>query len=144
MAPYPFTGVSVSNNLPSSILRDLPWSFAEPQAESLPAFMSALREYCESIDVLFDEAQLQKPFPARALDVRYEYWVREPGGEWREIEAVVQIRKDGNPSCAEVLYLVHRAVAANVAEQDHHFFEGLFLVKEIDGDVPLYELRLGS
>lgn len=91
-----FARPSLAQSLPSSILRDLPWSFSEPSCQDVETLLSALREYSRSIGHSLDEQELQRQFPGRTLDVTYAYWVRDNGGVWTELSATVQIRRDHN------------------------------------------------
>jgi hypothetical protein len=123
---------------PTRVLPDLPWSFSEPTAKSLTSFADSLREYSEGIGGSFDSAELQRRFPGRALDVKYEYWA----GHWRMAEATVPIRTPENPTYLEVLFLVHNGVRTTLGDQDRCYFEGLYL--QTVGDVTVYEMHLGS
>lgn len=134
----------MAQSLPSSILRELPWSFSEPSCQDVETLLSALRECSRSIGHSLDEQELQRQFPGRTLDVTYAYWVRDNGGVWTELSATVQIRRDHNPTYAEVLFLLHQEAAHLLADQDRHFFEGLVLSADPLSDTPRYEMLLGS
>lgn len=134
----------MAQSLPSSILRDIPWSFSEPPCTDVEALLSALREYNQSIGHSLEEQELKRRFPGKALDVTYRYWVRESGSAWNELGATVRIRKAHSPSYAEVLFLLHQEAAHRLAGQDHHFFEGLELSVDSSLEVPKYEMLLGS
>ena len=131
--------------LPAQILSDLPWSFKEPVAETLAAFVSDVRNYCASIHVPFNESEISARLPVASLDVEYEFWVRRAAGEWGSTQAVIRIRRLHAPTYAELLYAVHAEVHSRLCRQDHCFFEGFRLLgREREKGVPVYELLLGS
>ncbi|MDR3014265.1 MAG: hypothetical protein LBV56_02425 [Delftia acidovorans] len=132
-------------NPPEKLLTDLYWSFAEPLPGNAQLMEAALREYHEGIECGIDERQLQSRLPLSGLDIIFKYHQRSADGQWLELPAVVQIRRAIAPMPAELLLELHFAVADLVSEQDHHFFEGLWLCEQQGSDgLPVYELYLGS
>jgi hypothetical protein len=136
---------SMRSPLPGQILLDLPWSFKEPVAATLAAFMSDVRNYCASINMPFNESEMSARLPVASVDVEYEYWVRRPSGEWGSTQEVIRIRPSRAPTYGELLYAVHAAAHPRLSQQDHCFFEGFRLLeREHEKGVPAYELLVGS
>jgi len=131
--------------LPTLLLPDLAWSFAEPAPASLREFLDGLQAYAAQVEVPLDHVALARRFPQAALDVEYRLATRLDSGDWDEVPMTVRLRFPKPPTLAELLHELHRAAHPGLREVDHHFFEGLALARhENEAGVPVYELRLGS
>lgn len=138
---------------PNWLLADVAWSFSQDIPDSPADLVVKVEQYNNAIsDEAFDKTLLMAESPFNKLNVMYQYAeMRVVGGpyddvEWVDIEKKVTI--DGNCkrlTYGEILWQVHKAAYADVLDQDHHFFEGLSLLKEKDEDgLPLYDVSLGS
>jgi len=131
--------------LPRKILPDLAWSFTEPVPTSFNAFLGKLRAYAEHVNAPATESELGTRFPLSAVDIEYKYSVRSSSGVWDDVPVTVRVRRSTPPTYAELLYELHAAAYDNLQEQDHCYFEGLWLVeRENEKGIPVYELYLGS
>lgn len=130
---------------PEKLLTDLYWSFCEPLPGDTALMLEVLRAYHESIGRTVDARSLQRRLPMSCLDILFKYSQRSAAGEWQEIASVVQIRRATAPALVELLFELHFVLADRLADQDHHFFEGLWLCEQQGADgFPVYELLLGS
>jgi hypothetical protein len=128
--------------LPPKILPDLAWSFTVPTPPDFDNFLFEVREYGTSVHVPVIESELSTRFPLAAVDVHYKYSVLS-SGKWVDVPAIVHVRLAKSPSYAELLYEIHRAVYEHLQDEDHCFFEGLWL-REGSAGVPAYDMYLGS
>ena len=141
----PVPAQSPAMTLPRKILPDLAWSFKEPLPANPALFVSALRAYGESVKAPVVEAELQSRFPLPSLDVEYTYAKQEDSGFWTDVPVKVRISRSAPPTYAEVLFELHIASAEKLQDQDHSYFEGLWLLdREYEKGIPVYELYLGS
>jgi hypothetical protein len=131
--------------LPRKILPDLAWSFKEPLPTNPSLFVAALRAYGESVKAPVVDSELQVRFPLASLDIEYTYARRSESGAWVDVPVTVRVRRSSPPTYAELLFELHFSSAERLHEQDHSYFEGLWLLdKENEKGVPVYELYLGS
>lgn len=131
----------------AKILPRLAWSFSEPIPPSAEAFVVAAVVYAQEIDSDLDRNELLQVFPGTCLDIEYAFWIRSTeSGPWTEVRKVVRIKADDQPlTYAAIVLRLHQAAYADLAEQDHHYFEGLYLLSHtFDPGVPAYEVYLGS
>jgi hypothetical protein len=132
---------------PESILPDLLWSFMQPVPASVPEFVKAAEAYASETGYALNSAELERRFPVDRVDVEYAYHVREAeSGPWDERRKIVRVNADGHPlTYGKIIRDLHAAAYADLSDQDHHFFEGLFLLEtEFEPGVPAYEVFLGS
>lgn len=134
--------MSYSLDVPTSIMRDILWSFMGDPMEDRDAFSEAVRQYHLNIrdeDVWEpDQVVLQCP----EMRLQYRYWE-----EAEEKEGLLTIQSDNGMSftAVELLHKVHNAVVEQLREIDHHFFEGFSLLEQrTEGQSPLYRLSQGS
>jgi hypothetical protein len=132
--------------LPRVILPDLLWSMSEPVPASTKEMVSALSAYAQDVKGSVNLAELETIYPRRTIDIRYKTWVRPSGvGEWSEVARVIPIRFQREPTYADIMFELHKAVHAQLRKDDHRFFEGLeFSDGSAGEDTPIYELILGS
>ena len=142
------TSCGETTNMPSypaEILPQLLWSIAEPIPADMADFREALARYAGDIEAEQDLSEFDTAFPSNALDIRYSYAIQKSSGSWEEKYEVVQIRSDSQLTYGEIVLRLHRAAHHHLAEQDHHFYEGLELItREYEHGVPAYELITGS
>ena len=134
-------------SLPTNLLQDVYWSFAEPVPNSPEALVDALREYAAELEVPDGSAKLLQPLPFADVRVSYSYGYRTESGEWRnetkELRVVAPPRS--RLTGAALLWELHVACHATVGAEDHHYFEGFDLVSQAGGGSPAaYEVILGS
>lgn len=135
----------MSHVFPTSILPNLAWSFHHAAPGNVETFLAEIRQYCDGLNDAEAIALLQMHFPASALDIDYAYAVRGPNGEWDDVTETVRIRRSSPPTYLDILFELQFAAERNLAEQDHCFFEGLWLqAKEYETGIPVYRLYLGS
>ncbi len=132
--------------LPSSFFESLAWSFSEPVPSSPEGMAAAVTSYNEEIGKSFEPSELTTPFPFLRIDLMYSYRVQQSGGEWKEVSVIVRIDGSGKElTYSEILWHLHRAAHDHLSDQDHHFFEGFYLISQQAKDgTPVYEIHLGS
>ena len=130
---------------PASVMRDVPWRFSTV-ATSRDQVVAAVKEEI-SID---DAALMWDPdalvLPAPRLRVRVPGFGDGEAEDGSDEDALLELAAaDARGfTAAELLFRLHQAAAALVGDTDYRYFEGLALVGAGNGDVPTYELRLGS
>jgi len=131
---------------PDRMMPRVAWSFAEQVPSSTDDLLKKLDAYAKSIKSKVNTRELQTVFPGKPLDVQYNYGVQRPSGRWDTIHVVVRIKERGKPlTYAEVLLQLHEASHRHLKNDDHHYFEGLYLLdKPFEKGVPAYEVYLGS
>lgn len=127
---------------PRELLDDVAWSFTGPPLASREAFVQAVADYYKELEWepewRPDEVVLQAP----RVRVTVEYW-DDPG----ELEADLTADGEEGFTAGELLFKIHNAFAAQLSQGDHHFFEGLALVKARGAnpnEPPVYEVMTGS
>ena len=144
-----------SPSYPRELLDDVAWSFTDPPFASREAFVQAVAGYYTDLEWEFewrpDEVVLRSP----RVQVRVEYWDDPeellPGVTFDEDtgDLVADLTAAGEEgfTAGELLFKIHNAFAPQLSEGDHHFFEGLELVKNRDAnpnEPPVYEVMTGS
>ena len=130
---------------PQEILPDLAWSLAEPLQASPASLLEALQAYAAISGTRVDVAQLQTRFPSGSLDIHYSYTVRTASGASIDTTGAVRIRQTEAPSYLDILFELHQAAQPYMRNQDHRYFEGLYLLPlQLEPGVPIYELQTGS
>jgi len=134
--------MDTSTSVPVELLSDVPWSFSGQPHSSCEAFSVAIGEYLSRIGQSGvwnpDALVLAQP----KVLVTYSCW---RGDE--EFDPVVELTSEGVAgfTASELLFKLHNAVLGDMAETDHHFFEGLRLNSKPVGEVPpLYIVQQGS
>jgi hypothetical protein len=133
--------------LPTNLLQDVYWSFAEPVLNSPEELINALREYAAELDVPDASANLLQPLPFGDVRVSYSYGYRTDSGDWRgeTKELRVVAPPPSRLTGAALLWELHVACHATVGAQDRHYFEGFELLSQAGGGAPAaYEIILGS
>ena len=127
---------------PDHILSALSWCFPSDAPEDREAFDEFVWQYMYERE---NDMPWEPDLPVLASpSIRVSYRGVRNG---ESIEDVVTLtNNDGKAFTAgELLYQLHRAVAADLDETDHHYFEGLDLAHNQDESLPaLYYLSLGS
>ncbi|TAG81252.1 MAG: hypothetical protein EAZ24_04520 [Burkholderiales bacterium] len=130
---------------PERILPDTAWSFKEPAAESIAVFLAALREYGRQIGVKINEDELSAKMGIPSIDIEYEYGIQLPNGSWEDKTETVRLRPSQSLTYGELLFEIHKVAREKLHDQDHCFFEGLWLTERYnEPGIPLYEMYLGS
>jgi hypothetical protein len=127
---------------PAELLDDVAWSFIDPPFASREAFVQAVADYYKDLEWECEWRPDEVVLPAARVRVMVEYW-DEPGELWAELTAG---REEGF-TAGELLFKIHNAFAPQLCEGDHHFFEGLMLVKKRNAnpnEPPVYEVMTGS
>jgi hypothetical protein len=115
-----------------------------PTPTSLDKFLLEVRQYGTRVHVPVIESELAMRLPFAAVDVHYKYSVLSAGA-WVDVPATVHVRFAKAPTYAELLYEIHRAAYGHLHDQDHCFFEGLWLREGSNAEgVPAYDMYLGS
>ncbi|MES2041188.1 MAG: hypothetical protein V4495_25500 [Pseudomonadota bacterium] len=127
-------------------MKDIAWSFSEPPPATPELLVEAVSQYNKSIECAFERHLLTELTPYTQLDIVYQYWVQQPDSSWLDIEAVVSVGAGIHKlSNAEILWTLHNAAYAHLKNDDHHYFEGLSVLKNhIRPNVPAFEVSLGS
>lgn len=133
--------------LPSRLLHEVYWSFAEPVPSSPAQLVEALREYAVEVETPDPSMQVRQPLPFSDVVLRYTTGYRKESGDWQDelnelrVVAPTSTRLTG----VALLWELHVACQVMVGEDDRHFFEGLELVAEAEASrPPVYEVLLGS
>lgn len=134
-------------SLPTHLLRDVYWSFAEPVPLSPEALVAAVREYADELDLPDASSTLRQPLPFADVRIRYAHSDRTEGGEWCEV--IQALRVVAPPAKlltgADLLWELHVACHSTVGADDHHHFEGFERVSPSGGGGAVeYEVILGS
>lgn len=132
--------------VPDELMPDVRWNFNEEPFADEAAFVEALRAYHRSIKGRFGLAPHAVVLDSPSVTVQYDYWI---GDEDDHREDTVDLEADDGSSFrrAELLFKVHNAICARVAEGDHTFFEGFSRAaweSPSRPGVPLYFVVLGS
>jgi hypothetical protein len=77
------------------------------------------------------------------VKIRHERWDDDENGE---AETVIELstRNPTGFTASELVFKMHNAVVEYLRDMDHKFYERLVLDEDASGDVPLYEIMLGS
>jgi hypothetical protein len=121
------------------------WAFRGKPVATVGEFDELVRAYHLAI---LKSAERWHPhdlvLPFGKVVVTYEYWVDADAGAKQVVGNVDLESPDGKSFTAVALLLkLHNAVIEHLNEMDHQFFEGLAF-SGWSGDIPVYELRLGS
>lgn len=132
--------------LPDKLMPRVAWSLAEPVPRSADDLIERLDAYAKSIKTKVNKRELRKVFPGEKLDVEYEYAVQHRTGDWDMLRAVARVKRRRTPlTFAEILFQLHKASHRHLKNQDHHYFEGLYLLEHpLRRGIPAYEVYLGS
>jgi len=126
------------------VLNNFYWSFIGSKYSCQSNFEHTLIDYQVSIQGdEFNQESLYEPVIIEP-SIRVKYWCYE--GE-TQIEPIIQLSTENGLAftALELIYQLHNAVVEQLNNIDHHFFEGLELLEEQDGNQPtLYKLRQGS
>ena len=138
--------VATEQRVPKTMMPRVAWSLAQPIPASAEDLINQLESYAKSIETELNKRELQRVFPGKQLDVQYKYGVQRPRGQWDTIQVVVRVKARGKRlTFAEILFQLHQAAHQHVKNDDHHFFEGLYLLeRSFERGVPAYEVYLGS
>jgi hypothetical protein len=132
-------------NHPENILPDVAWSFRQALPENYSAFLFELNQYAKEIGAALREVELSSKLPFSFVDIRYEYGVQSPTGVWDDVVKILRLRPSEAMTRGELLYEIHRACHAFLKDQDHCYYEGLWLLnEENEQGIPFYEMYLGS
>ncbi|MCH8622277.1 hypothetical protein [Undibacterium sp. TS12] len=128
------------------LMSNIAWSFSEPPPSSPELLVEAVGQYSKDIHFAFERHFLTDITPYRQLDIVYQYSVQQPDSNWLDVKAVVAIGDGSHQlSNAEILWSLHRQAYAHLKDEDHHYFEGLWALKNnIRPGVPAFEVDLGS
>ena len=147
---------------PDSLMENVAWDFSQWAPDSLDAFVAHVEAYNRDLNIdagvltlqplldLFGFTLLSHDTGLCHLFVRYSYGVAIEGSEGEEIQWIdvveqIEIMSETPITYGEVLFQIHRHAKKHLAENDHRFFEGLYLVEESKGQpAPTYEIFLGS
>jgi hypothetical protein len=138
-------------NYPKELFRNVYWTFLEPTFTDQNSFRDRLKEYHKGIGykgklppIKWEEVCLE----AKEVVMQYAIF---PEAEYDEIkEPQKKLTADNGKSfkAKELLFKMHNAICEEVANQDHHFFEGLTFATDQDPDfdkgTPVYFVDLGS
>lgn len=140
---------------PGELLDDVAWSFTDPPFASQDSFVQAVADYSKDLEWEFewrpDEVVLRCP----RVQVRAETYddpeELAPGVSFDEHtgDMVADLTAAGEEgfTAGELLWKIHNAFTTYLSKGDHHFFEGLMLVKKRNAnpnEPPVYEVMTGS
>lgn len=138
-----------SLSIPEAILENMAWSFKEVVPPTPLELIKAVAKYNMEIKQLFDERDLTARAPFAYVDVVYDCFEVVPvklSNEDKLVKIRKTIRVTGNTlTYADIFWQIHKGVHECLSRQDHHYFEGLFLIADPkNGRAPTYEMYLGS
>jgi hypothetical protein len=125
---------------PKELLDDVAWSLIGTAFPSREAFAAAVVEYYRDLEWECEWRPDEVVLPCQRVRVTVEYW-DDPGELVTDLTAD---REDGF-TAGELLFRIHTAFTDQLG--DHHFFEGLALVKKRNANPnapPVYEVMTGS
>ncbi|HEX5785696.1 MAG TPA: hypothetical protein VFY35_13275 [Burkholderiaceae bacterium] len=134
-------------SLPTKLLKDVYWSFAEPVPLSPEALVAVVREYAVELELPDGSSTLRQPLPFADVRIRYVHGNRTEGGEWCEVtQALRVVAPPANLlTGADLLWELHVACHSTVGADDRHCFEGFERVSPPGGGgAAEYEVILGS
>lgn len=136
---------------PDEIMPIVTWRFNDTLPDSLDEFEKKLYKQNKIFQNQLPEGVLSEEVGLKRLYVKYNYTIQEgteSNGDliWKDLTAKILIESDNESLInSELLYKIHKKAVINLGDQDHSFFEGLYLLTdEFVGDVPTYEMYLGS
>ncbi len=136
------------STFPKQIMPEVIWVFDGKPFPKEADCTAAVTEYHDDIcnragkrGVSWDAHEVVLKSPR--VKIRHERWDDDEEGEG---ESVIELSTD-NPAgftAGELMFKMHNAVVEYLRDMDHKFYEGLALDDDATGDVPLYEIMLGS
>jgi hypothetical protein len=136
------------STFPKQIMLHVIWAFDGKPFASEADCTTAIREHHDDIckrikrDVAWDPQELV--LKSTCVKIRHERW--DDDNEEGEAETVIELSTP-NPAgftAGELMFKMHNAVVEYLRDMDHKFYEGLVLDEDATGEVPLYEIMLGS
>lgn len=128
---------------PEEVLADLSWSFIGSQFSSLEQFNDAVSQY--QIDIENDDAWHPDIIAIKSPQVKVLHDRWETNEEETMAEVILTADNGQSFTAGELLFKTHNAFVSQLAELDHHFFEGFNLVEsDAEALMPSYEVNLGS
>lgn len=130
---------------PKFLLKDILWSFDNPNFDSIEAFKNELVAYNEKITKKTFELDLKvEILKGKQVVVQYIYWEDE---EMEEPQFLLTADNNFFFTGEELLFKVHNAVCEKLQDADNIFFEGFQLWQGENPNypnIPLYFLLQGS
>lgn len=135
---------------PEILFKDIYWTFLEPTYSDIDAFQNAFKDYHKSIGykgkfppIKWNEVCIKAP----KVILQYVIFPKTENDEITEPQ--VEILADNNTSFTpkELLFKMHNAICVALANEDHHYFEGLTYSTDQDPNYkgfPVYFVDLGS
>jgi hypothetical protein len=133
---------------PKEIMPDVIWVFDGKPFATESDCTAAVTGYHEDIykrmnkrGVAWDPQKLV--LKSTRVKIRHERWDDDEEGEG---ESVIELstRNSTGFTAGELMFKMHNAVVEYLRDMDHKFYEGLELDEDASGDIPLYEIMLGS
>lgn len=128
------------NIVPRKIPDDCCWSFAESVYDNFNDFYSDLVAYNADLH----EEQIQDSQISDNSKVKLSFYgIVEGHEEYQGLEIEIASSNEKPLMFLEFLFLANNVLYKHLSEAGHHYYEGLYLVAEING-TPTYELIQGS
>lgn len=138
-------------NYPKELFRNVYWTFLEPTFPDPNSFRDRLKEYHKGIGykgklppIKWEEVCIE----SKEVVVQYAIFPETENDEIKEPQIKLTADNGRNFKAKELLFKMHNAICGEVANQDHHFFEGLTFATDQDLDyekgTPVYFVDLGS
>lgn len=137
-------------NYPEILFKDIYWTFWEPVFQDKDAFQEAFKNYHKSIGykgkfppIKWNEVCITAP----KVILQYVIFPKTDNDEIDEpqVELFADNGKSFTPK--ELLFKMHNVICGELANEDHHFFEGLTYSTDQDPNYkgfPVYFVDLGS
>jgi hypothetical protein len=136
---------------PKELFKNVYWTFIEPIFKEQNDFRDRLKEYHKGIGykgklppIKWEEVCLQ----VKEVVVQYAIFPDTENGQIKEPQIKIVADNGKSFTAKELLFKMHNAICNEVADQDHHFFEGLTFATDQDPDfeegTPVYFVDLGS
>lgn len=135
---------------PEIIFKDIYWTFLEPMFNDKDAFQEAFKNYHKSIGykgkfppIKWNEVCINAP----KVILQYVIFPKTDNDEIDEpqVELIADNGQSFTPK--ELLFKMHNAICGALANEDHHYFEGLTYSTDQDPNYkgfPVYFVDLGS
>jgi hypothetical protein len=132
----------MSTSLPLVLMKNVHWSFSGKPYQTEAEFVQEVLAYHHGLSSHPTWEPEQIVLRRAEIEVQYICW-----RDGHEIEPRVRLRSPTGDhfTAAALLFALHNAVVDDLRGMDHHFFEGLHLLRPTANEsIPCYHLRLGS
>jgi hypothetical protein len=129
---------------PKKLMSEVSWGFFGGKYKSLTKFIQAVTEYNHECDKKWNPNAVV--LENQKVIIQYAYWgsVEE---DVVETEFDLETNNQSGFTADELLFKIHNQIVGKLEDEDHHFFEGLTLLKTNNSNntsVPTYFINQES